>query len=167
MKNRTGKFKALKPDDKQPSNQFETYRLDEARQNAKNTAEDLWEILALDRRRKADAVREPLVDDEVQKERNGFVKSFSNNEIYKIRKLACPALVKYWIPFLDAVNAHLKLIDSDQLKVAWDAGLNEYLAGFDPKDKDLVNGGLKFLRLDSEKLLMREINAQKMDNANP
>ena len=180
MKERTEQFKALKSSDKQTFDQFETYRLAEARQNAKNTAEALLEILAIDRKRKLDAASE--ITDELRQDSNGFVIRFGEGARYKIPELSGSPLRDCWLAFIEAVKSQLNLINSDQLsdqlRDAWNAGLNDYLAALDPKtEKDLVavKGGVtKFLQFNDGKLppdLVPEINAQKQaqekDNANP
>jgi len=170
LKERTEKFKALKPADKQTSDQFENYRRAEARENAKNTAEDLLEILAIDRKRKLDAASE--ITDELRQDSNGFVIRFGEGAKYKNPELAYQGLVERWIAFLDAVKSQLNLINSDQLsdqlRDAWNAGLDDYLAALDPKaakDRVAVKGGVtKFLQFNGEKLppdLMPEIKAQE------
>jgi hypothetical protein len=174
VKERTEKFKALKPADKQPSNQFETYRLAEARKNAKNTAEALLEILALDKARKSDAASDPQITNELRQDRNGFVIRFGEGAKYKIPELAYQGLVDCWVLFIEAVKSQLDLINSDQrsdqLRDAWNAGLDDYLAAIDPKtEKDLVavKGGVtKFLQFNGEKLppdLVPEIKAQERE----
>ena len=172
MKERTEKFKALKPADKQTSNQFETYRLAEARKIATNTAEALLEILALDKARKLDAASDPQITDELRQDRNGFVIRFGEGAKYKIPELASSPLRDSWLAFIEAVKSQLELINSDQrsdqLRDAWNAGLDDYLATLDPKAaKDLVavKGGVtKFLQFNGEKLppdLVPEIKAQE------
>ena len=172
LKERTEKFKALKPADKQTSNQFETYRLAEARKIATNTAEALLEILALDKARKLDAASDPQITDELRQDRNGFVIRFGEGAKYKIPELASSPLRDSWLAFIEAVKSQLELINSDQrsdqLRDAWNAGLDDYLATLDPKAaKDLVavKGGVtKFLQFNGEKLppdLIPEIKAQE------
>ena len=172
MKERTEKFKALKPADRQKSDQFENYRRAEARENAKNTAEALLEILALDKARKLEAASDPQIADEVRKARNGFVIRFGEGAKYKIPELSGKPLRDCWLAFIEAVKSQLELINSDQrsvqLRDAWNAGLDDYLAALDPKAaKDLVavKGGLtKFLQFNGEKLppdLVPEIKAQE------
>ena len=172
LKERTEKFKALKPADKQTSNQFETYRLAEARKIATNTAEALLEILALDKARKLDAASDPQITDELRQDRNGFVIRFGEGAKYKIPELASSPLRDSWLAFIEAVKSQLELINSDQrsdqLRDAWNAGLDDYLAALDPKAaKDLVavKGGVtKFLQFNGEKLppdLVPEIKAQE------
>ena len=171
MKERTEKFKALKPADKQTSDQFENYRRAEARENAKNTAEDLLEILALDKARKLVAARDPQITDELRQDSNGFVIRFGEGAKYKIPELASSPLRDSWLAFIEAAKSQLELINSDQrsdqLRDAWNAGLDDYLAALDPKAaKDLVavKGGVtKFLQFNGEKLppdLVTEIKAQ-------
>ena len=172
MKKRTEEFKALKPIYQQTSNNLATPRLDEARKNAKNTAEALLEILALDKARKLDAASDPQITDELRQDRNGFVIRFGEGAKYKIPELANPALVKRWLAFIEAVKWQLELISSgqrsDQLRLAWNVHLDEFLAALDPKAKDLVavkDGVTKFLRFNGEKLppdLDLEIKAQSV-----
>ena len=172
LKERTEKFKALKPSDQQTSSQFETDRLAEARKNAMNTAEALLEILALDKARKLDAASDPQITDELRQDRNGFVLRFGEGAKYKIPELASSPLRDSWLAFIEAAKSQLELINSDQrsdqLRDAWNAGLDDYLAALDPKAaKDLVavKGGVtKFLQFNGEKLppdLMPEIKAQE------
>ncbi|RLS86765.1 MAG: hypothetical protein DWI09_12400 [Planctomycetota bacterium] len=171
MKKRTEEFKALKPIYQQTSNNLATPRLDEARKNAKNTAEALLEILALDKARKLDAASDPQITDELRQDRNGFVIRFGEGAKYKIPELSGSTLRDSWLAFIEAVNSQLELISSDQLsdqlRNAWNAGLDDYLAALDPKAaKDLVavKGGVtKFLQFNGEKLppdLVTEIKAQ-------
>ena len=86
--------------------------------------------------------------------------------------LAYQGLVDRWLAFIEAVKSQLELINSDQrsdqLRDAWNAGLDDYLAALDPKAaKDLVavKGGVtKFLQFNGEKLppdLVPEIKAQE------
>ena len=172
LKERTEKFKALKPSDQQTSSQFEADRLAEARKNAMNTAEALLEILALDKARKLDGASDPQILDEIRKDRNGFVIRFGEGAKYKIPELASSPLRDCWLAFIEAAKSQLELINSDQrsdqLRDAWNAGLDDYLAALDPKAaKDLVavKGGVtKFLQFNGEKLppdLMPEIKAQE------
>jgi hypothetical protein len=172
LKERTEKFKALKPSDQQTSSQFETDRLAEARKIATNTAEALLEILALDRARKLEAASDPQITDELRQDRNGFVIRFGEGAKYKIPELASSPLRDSWLAFIEAVKSQLELINSDQrsdqLRDAWNAGLDDYLAALDPKAaKDLVavKGGVtKFLQFNGEKLppdLIPEIKAQE------
>ena len=172
LKERTEKFKALKPSDQQTSSQFEADRLAEARKNAMNTAEALLEILALDRARKLEAASDPQITDELRQDRNGFVIRFGEGAKYKIPELTSPRLADSWLAFIEAAKSQLELINSDQrsdqLRDAWNAGLDDYLAALDPKAaKDLVavKGGVtKFLQFNGEKLppdLVPEIKAQE------
>ena len=172
LKERTKKFEDLKPSDQQTSNKFETARLAEARKNAKNTAEALLEILVLDRARKLDAASDPQITDKLRQDRNGFVIRFGEGAKYKIPELARSPLRDSWLAFIEAAKSQLELINSDQLsdqlRDAWNAGLDDYLAALDPKAaKDLVavKGGVtKFLQFNGEKLppdLVPEIKAQE------
>ncbi len=176
LKERTEKFKALKPADKQTSNQFETYRLAEARKIATNTAEALLEILALDKARKLEAASDPQITDELRQDSNGFVIRFGEGAKYKIPELAYQGLVDRWLAFIEAVKSQLELINSDQrsdqLRDAWNAGLDDDLAALDKTAKDLVavKGGVtKFLQFNGEKLppdLIPEIKAQEKAKKN-
>jgi hypothetical protein len=189
LKLRTETLKVLKKTDKQTSNQFENYCRAEARKNAKKTAEALWEILAIDRDRKVYAESDHENNEDLWKDRNGFVIRFSDKPKYNIPQFACVPLRDRWIASLDALKSHLELIKLDPLRDAWDAGLDEYLAELDPKTaKDIVavEGAVKkFLRFKGGKpqpelvpeimAQEREIKAQEKankkaqeeDNANP
>ena len=177
LKERTEKFKDLKqikPEKEEKPNAFaariHTAAFNSARENAKNTAEALLEILALDRERKLDA--ESQITDALRQDRNGFVIRFGEGKKYKIEELSDSRLRDCWLAFIEAAKSQLELINSDQrsdqLRDAWNAGLDDYLAALDPKAaKDLVavKGGVtKFLQFNGEKLppdLVPEIKAQE------
>ena len=180
MKERTDKFKALnleqfqapdKPREK-TLNEFATFRRAMVGENAKHTANALLKILALDKARKSDAASDPQILDEIRKDRNGYVIRFGEGAKYKIPELASSPLRDSWLAFIEAAKSQLELINSDQrsdqLRDAWNAGLDDYLAALDPKAaKDLVavKGGVtKFLQFNGEKLppdLVPEIKAQE------
>jgi hypothetical protein len=182
LKDRTKKFQALKLEQFQAPNktrektlnEFATFRRAMVGENAKHTANALLKILALDKARKSDAASDPQILDEIRKDRNGFVIRFGEGAKYKIPELAGSPLSACWLSFIEAVKSQLELINSDQrsdqLRDAWNAGLDDYLAALDRKsEKDLVDvkGGVtKFLQFNGEKLppdLGPEIKAQEKE----
>ena len=172
-------LKQIKPETEEKPDAFavriHTTAFNSARDNAKHTAEDLLEILVLDRERKLDA--ESQITGALRQDRNGFVIRFGEGAKYKIEELSDSRLRDCWLAFLDAVKSHLELIKSAELRDAWNAGLGDYLAKLDlldpksTKDLKAVKGGVtNFLQFNGEKLppdLVPEIKAQEKANANP
>ncbi len=172
-------LRQIKPENGEKSDAFaariHTAAFNSARENAKHTAEALLEILALDKARKLDAASaaasDPQILNELLSYRNGFVILFSRKENDRIPALACPKLGDCWLAFLKAAKSQLELINSDQLRNAWNAGLGDYLAKLDlldPKstrDLKAVKGGVtKFLQFDGKNLppdLVLEIEKQE------